>query len=328
MADEGMVVLDGTELRDLDLRLPVPDGPVAGAMALQLAESEASTRLFGISLPENIRSTALRTIREADDLDFLSEVFHDSDALRSLIQKFLLVVADQLKDDPLVVSVLNGNALRIVLDDEDDFAMLAENLFTDLDADDNGKLSKNDISNALLRMGVQLGVPPIRESTDLLSNIIKKHGAEGEEKLGQSQFADLLQTILQDLADALSKKHVTVIREVKVINGSKLKKTLENQKLFNEVLEKLFLEWKTYTNGQEDKELRGFLEVEGLEFGLPSSESSEAVALLYDQIFSEINKDKITGDLERDAFQVIVKDILEKIAQQLEEDPIFIDLEC
>lgn len=97
MADEGMVVLDGTELRDLDLRLPVPDGPVAGAMALQLAESEASTRLFGISLPENIRSTALRTIREADDLDFLSEVFHDSDALRSLIQKFLLVVADQLK---------------------------------------------------------------------------------------------------------------------------------------------------------------------------------------------------------------------------------------
>lgn len=104
--------------------------------------------------------------------------------------------------------------------------------------------------------------------------------------------------------------------------------TLENQKLFNEVLEKLFLEWKTYTNGQEDKELRGFLEVKGLEFGLPSSESSEAVALLYDQIFSEINKDKITGDLERDAFQVIVKDILEKIAQQLEEDPIFIDLEC
>ncbi|KAH7652284.1 EF-hand-containing protein [Dioscorea alata] len=328
MADEGMVVLDGTELRDLDLRLPVPDGPVAGAMALQLAESEASTRLFGLSLPENIRSTALRTIREADDPDFLSEVFHDSDALRSLIQKFLLVVADQLKDDPLVVSVLDGNALRIVLDDEDDFAMLAENLFTDLDAHDNGKLSKNDISNALLHMGVQLGVPPIRESTDLLPNIIKKHGAEGEEKLGQSQFADLLQTILQDLADALSKKNVIVIRNVKVINGSKLKKTLENQKLFNEVLEKLFLEWKTYTNGQEDKELRGFLEAKGLEFGLPSSESSEAVALLYDQIFSEIDKDKITGDLERDAFQVIVKDILEKIAQQLEEDPIFIDLEC
>lgn len=103
---------------------------------------------------------------------------------------------------------------------------------------------------------------------------------------------------------------------------------MENQKLFNEVLEKLFLEWKTYTNGQVDKELRGFLEAKGLEFGLPSSESSEAVALLYDLIFSEINKDKITGDLERDAFQVIVKDILEKIAQQLEEDPIFIDLEC
>lgn len=63
-------------------------------------------------------------------------------------------------EDPLVVSVLDGKTLKVFLDDEDDFAMLAENLFTDLDTEDKGKIFKSQISNALLHMGVELGVPP------------------------------------------------------------------------------------------------------------------------------------------------------------------------
>lgn len=57
-----------------------------------------------------------------------------------------------------------------------------------------------------------------------MNDILKKHGAEGEEELGQAQFAELLQPILQDLADALAEKHVVVIQNVKIINGSKLRK--------------------------------------------------------------------------------------------------------
>lgn len=63
-------------------------------------------------------------------------------------------------DDPLVVSVLDGNTLRLFLEDEDDFAMLAENLFTDLDTEDKGKIRKSEIRNALVHMGVDMGVPP------------------------------------------------------------------------------------------------------------------------------------------------------------------------
>lgn len=46
------------------------------------------------------------------------------------------------------------------LEDEDDFAMLAENLFTDLDTEDKGKISKSETRNALVHMGVEMGVPP------------------------------------------------------------------------------------------------------------------------------------------------------------------------
>lgn len=64
-------------------------------------------------------------------------------------------------DEPLVVSVLDGSIIRLFLEDEDDFAMLAENLFTDLDTEDDGKLSKCEIRNALVNMGVEMGVPPL-----------------------------------------------------------------------------------------------------------------------------------------------------------------------
>lgn len=59
------------------------------------------------------------------------------------------------------MSILDGSVIRLFLEDEDDFAMLAENLFTDLDTDDSGKLSRNELRSALVQMGVEMGVPPL-----------------------------------------------------------------------------------------------------------------------------------------------------------------------
>lgn len=64
----------------------------------------------------------------------------------------------------------------------------------------------------------------LTESNDLLTDILKKHGAEGGELLGQAQFAQLLQPVLQDLADSLAETHITVIQNIKIINGSRLQK--------------------------------------------------------------------------------------------------------
>ena len=63
-------------------------------------------------------------------------------------------------DDPLVVAILDGKTLRMFLEDEDDFAMLAENLFTDLDGEDKGKIGRNEMRSALVHMGVEMGIPP------------------------------------------------------------------------------------------------------------------------------------------------------------------------
>lgn len=64
-----------------------------------------------------------------------------------------------LAENPLVVSVTDGSAIKASLEDEDDFAMLAESLFTELDIQDSGKISTNAFRTALLKMGLEMGVP-------------------------------------------------------------------------------------------------------------------------------------------------------------------------
>ena len=50
--------------------------------------------------------------------------------------------------------------------------------------------------------------------------------------MGQAQFAELLQPILQETADALTEKHVVIIQNIKVVNGSKLRKVDRELNLF------------------------------------------------------------------------------------------------
>ncbi|KAF5739536.1 hypothetical protein HS088_TW12G00742 [Tripterygium wilfordii] len=162
MSGPGFVVLDGTHLRSLHVSLPAADVSFSGAQVLDLADSKASQSLLGLSLPPTIKSAALTRISANHDVTFGSTELK-GDQASQLLHDYLTAIADVLKDDPLVVSILDGNSLRLFLEDEDDFAMLAENLFTDLDTEDKGKISKSEIRNALVHMGVGMGIPPFSE---------------------------------------------------------------------------------------------------------------------------------------------------------------------
>ncbi|CAL9003578.1 unnamed protein product [Prunus brigantina] len=313
MSDGALTVLDGNHLRAIDLSLPEAEVSLTGAQVLDLADSKASSSLFGLSLPQSLKSSALKRISLQDDDVFRLKELDREQALK-VITDYITAIADELKDDPLVISVLDGYTLRLFLEDEDDFAMLAENLFTDLDVEDTGKINKNEIRNALVHMGVEMGVPPISEFPPL-SDILKKHEADGEEELGQAQFAELLQPVLQELSEALAKKHFVFIQNIKIVNGSKLRKLLADEKQLNIIVEKILADG----SGNAER-IRSFLEKTGTELGLPPSEANEAVALLYDAVFADLEE---AGE---DKFGNLVKQILEKFAEQLEASPVFHDI--
>ncbi|XP_054779234.1 uncharacterized protein LOC129287103 [Prosopis cineraria] len=323
MSDGALRVLDGMHIKAVDLSLPEPDVIFSGAQILNIANSRASDSLFGLPLPESISASALSRIVPNDVDNFRSSEF-TKDKASEIFKDYLAAIADELKDDPLVISILDGNTLRMFLEDEDDFAMLAENLFTDLDVEDKGKISKCEIRNALVQMGAEMGVPPFSEFPQL-NDILRKHGADGKEQLGQAQFAQLLQAVLQDLAEELSQKNVTFIQNIKIINGSKLRQLLNNEKELSSIAEKLVQEKQNAKSGLGNKEtLRSFLERNAKELGLPLSEADEAVVLLYDDIFADVGRQE-HAESDKDELVGLLKETLQKFAEQLESNPVFQD---
>jgi len=63
------------------------------------------------------------------------------------------------------------------------------------------------------------------EADELVTKLVAKYG-QGTEELGQAQFAALLQDVLQDMAGSLSEKPITIVRDVKLLNGSHLRKVV------------------------------------------------------------------------------------------------------
>lgn len=60
----------------------------------------------------------------------------------------------------------------------------------------------------------------------ILDDIIKKHDADGDEELGQAQFAELLHPILQEISEVLHENPITIVQNVEIFNGSRLRKVI------------------------------------------------------------------------------------------------------
>lgn len=63
-----------------------------------------------------------------------------------------------------------------------------------------------------------------RTEFPILDDIVKKHDADGDEELGQAQFAQLLQPVLRDIADVLHEKPITIVQNVEIFTGSRIHK--------------------------------------------------------------------------------------------------------
>ena len=103
---------------------------------------------------------------------------------------------------------------------------------------------------------------------------------------------------------------------------------LASEENLNAVIERILQQVnKTGKDAQRRTDMiRVFLEENGKELGLPSSKSDESVALLYDEVFTNVGNTKSAYGSEKDDFRLIVKEILENFAEQLDENPVFQEL--
>lgn len=102
---------------------------------------------------------------------------------------------------------------------------------------------------------------------------------------------------------------------------------LADEKQMNNIIEMLREKYNIQDGEKSTERVRGLLEKHAKELGLPHSEANEAVLLLYDAIFSDVQTSKNSVVLDNGGFGIYVKEILEKFAEHLEVNPVFYDLE-
>lgn len=102
---------------------------------------------------------------------------------------------------------------------------------------------------------------------------------------------------------------------------------LADEKQMNNIIEMLQEKYNVKDGEKSNATVRGLLEKHTKVLGLPPSEANEAVLLLYDAIFSDLQNSKNSVVLDNGGFGIFVKEILEKFAEQLEANPVFYDLE-
>lgn len=96
MAEGPITVLDGTHLRDIDLTPPFSDSVLTGAHLLDLADSTASSSLFGIPLPETLKSSALNIIGLHDIVAFRRSEL-TSQRASQILKDYVSAIADILR---------------------------------------------------------------------------------------------------------------------------------------------------------------------------------------------------------------------------------------
>lgn len=93
-------------------------------------------------------------------------------------------------------------------------------------------------------------------------------------------------------------------------------------------MEKVFREKVDARDGSSSTEIiRSYLEKNAKELGLPLLQAEVAAVLLYDGVFDDvITKEKDGDELDKEKLAKLVKDILQKFAEQLEANPVQQDL--
>ncbi|EFJ07678.1 hypothetical protein SELMODRAFT_46894, partial [Selaginella moellendorffii] len=225
-------------------------------------------------------------------------------------------------EKPIVVSVLDGSAFKGLLEDEDEFAMVAENVFDELDADNSGKLNRSELRSAVLQLVAAVGCPNPSGKFHLSTYILlSKYASQDSKELGQTQFAKLLQDVLQDLSETLASQPIVVVRDVKVLDGSNLRKVLHDEELFSDMAKDTFKELDSDKDGKLSKsEIRPVFESRAAQWGLPPLDEDSADEL-YAQIFKEIDADS-SGDVDEREFQSLMRALIESFAAQLKMNPI------
>ena len=106
MADGGLTIFNGQQIRVADLSLPESDVTFTGARLLDVADSKVSSLLSGLSLPDSVKSSALKRVN-VGDVDGFRCAELDRQEASSKFKDYVIAIADELEGIALMLCLID-----------------------------------------------------------------------------------------------------------------------------------------------------------------------------------------------------------------------------
>lgn len=265
----------------------------------------------------------------------------------SFLKGVLKEIAAGLRATPVVVesATFDGELIFRLLDDKDapgTFDAMCESMFAELDADESGALSKQELRPLIAGIGAEMGVPPEQpESAALFEAIFETADFDMSKQIEVSEFKELMRSILQTMAENLRDAPVTVTSsstaELDIFDGQALRALLDDTDRSGALKAAVEEQFKALDINEDGRlsleELRSAINAmtasEDDVLPLPltgeggNEKAARALTNSVTKVFEEIDTDH-SGDVDIEEFTTHTRKVLGEVASLLEEAPIVI----
>lgn len=215
--------------------------------------------------------------------------------------------------------VMDGSDIMELVENKEVFSNFVDHKFKELDRDNDGKLSVNELQPAVADIGVALGLPARGSSPDsdhIYSEVLNEFTHGKEEKVSKTEFKEVLCDILIGMAAGLKRDPIVILR----IDGEDLQEYINSQSYETEIVS-ILSEIESPDGNLRDHIVKALQQL-GVDQGLPPTSDSWVMSNIVEPALVALRIDQ--QGVSQEVFLVEFRKVLEHIVERLKEQPVIV----
>ncbi|KAK9677597.1 hypothetical protein RND81_11G154400 [Saponaria officinalis] len=218
--------------------------------------------------------------------------------------------------------VMDGSDIKELVENKEVFSKYVDHKFKELDIDNDGQLSVNELQPAIAHIGLALGLPPQGSSSDsdhIYSEVLNEFTHGNEEKVSKSGFKEVLSDILLGMAAGLKRDPIVILR----IDGEDLQEFVNTPSFEVDALS-LFSDVESSDATLHDLVVKALQKL-GVDQGLPPTNDPWVMSNIIEPALTTLAESASNEKpVSQETFVKAFKDTLAKIVERLKEQPVIV----